>query len=98
MSCLYDTLCVGNLKTDLTDDEKNILSKWITSLQNKEVIKKIYLLISENAKRENQNNYMEPYSVKNKVYKGIKSPMFALNEFPIKLRNILWNFYSHHSN
>ena len=96
MAGLYDTLLTSkNLNIDLKDEEKQILSKWITSLNNKEIIKRIYILISEHAKRDFIKNYTEPYSVKNKIYKGTLSPMFALNELPIKLRRILWNFYIH---
>lgn len=95
MAGLYDTLTsVTSVSEDLSSDQKDELSKWITSITNKELIKNIFLLISEHAKR-NQENYTEPYGVLEKVYKGVKSSMFSLNELPRECRIILWNFYLH---
>lgn len=92
MSGLYDTLAVNIISKDLTNNEKNELSKWISSLENKEIIKKIFILISEHAKRAGED-YINPYNVKVKNFQGNFSTMFALNELPIELRVILWKFY-----
>ena len=96
MSCLYDTLAIGNLEDDLIDENKLILSRWITRVTKKDTIESIYLLITEHARRDNMPDYKNPYKPKIKTYSGNESTMFALNEFPVQLRNILWKFYSFH--
>lgn len=95
MSKFYETFNVDLPEEDLTHQQKIQLSKWLNILRDDLLIKKIYILISEHAKREHKE-HIEPYGMTHKEENNNIHPYFSLQAFPIQLRQILWKFYLFH--
>lgn len=94
---LYESLVSAeHLDTKLNDSQKSTLSEWISNLESTETLKNIYYIICQHYKERNNLEHLDPYpyDMKYHTHKNIKSPMFALENFPVQLQNILWNFRS----
>ena len=94
---LYESLVSAeHPDTKLNDAQKSTLSEWISNLESTETLKNIYFIICQHYKATNELEHLDPYpyDMKYHTYRNVKSPMFALENFPVRLQNILWNFRS----